>query len=306
METNLEKIIKKLDKFFEIKKYGSDLAMSKMVPIVFEKENFDWKYFFEKDFNKYFNGLMIRGDKKVKNIFCSVFPNDFVLKRFLDKAEKGDLLFLHHPINMECGDPKGKWGRGFLPINKNTLLEIKKKKLSIYSCHLPMDVNKKIGTNSAIIKSLKANNVKYFIDTKFGYVGRICEIKPIKLFDLIKNLKDTFIIPYIDFDGFNNKEKIKKIAIIAGCGDKIEYFSEAEKKGVEVYITGEIHTRIDNEKGHFLMKKSKAYAKKTKMSLIGVSHAASEYLVMKTQMIDFFKKNFLITAKGIPLKKWWQ
>ena len=38
-----------------------------------------------------------------------------------------------------------------------------------------------------------------------------------------------------------------KIAIIAGCGDVVSLMKEAEEKGAEAYITGEIHCHIDND-----------------------------------------------------------
>ncbi len=41
----------------------------------------------------------------------------------------------------------------------------------------------------------------------------------------------------------------KKIAIIAGCGDVVSLMKEAEEKGAEAYITGEIHCHIDNDYG---------------------------------------------------------
>jgi hypothetical protein len=41
------------------------------------------------------------------------------------------------------------------------------------------------------------------------------------------------------------------------------------------------------------------------MLLVGVSHAASEYLVMKTQMKDYFENKGLPTTP-IPQKDWWR
>jgi hypothetical protein len=47
------------------------------------------------------------------------------------------------------------------------------------------------------------------------------------------------------------------------------------------------------------------YASKTSMSLIGVSHSASEYLVHKTLMKNWFENNFNIKTVLIPQEKWW-
>ncbi|EEM09237.1 hypothetical protein bmyco0003_41130 [Bacillus pseudomycoides] len=47
------------------------------------------------------------------------------------------------------------------------------------------------------------------------------------------------------------------------------------------------------------------YVKETNMSLIGVSHSASEYLVKKTLMRDWFIENFDVDVVLLPQKKWW-
>lgn len=47
------------------------------------------------------------------------------------------------------------------------------------------------------------------------------------------------------------------------------------------------------------------YVVNTLMSLIGVSHLASEYLVHKTLMKDWFEKNFDIQTFLIPQERWW-
>jgi len=43
--------------------------------------------------------------------------------------------------------------------------------------------------------------------------------------------------------------KLKKIAIVAGCGDIVDWMKDAEHNGADAYITGEIHCHIDNEYG---------------------------------------------------------
>lgn len=56
----------------------------------------------------------------------------------------------------------------------------------------------------------------------------------------------------------------------------------------------------------FYLTDSKAFAATTSMSLIGVSHAASEFLVMKTQMVDWFTQNCDVKAMTIPYSHWWR
>lgn len=47
------------------------------------------------------------------------------------------------------------------------------------------------------------------------------------------------------------------------------------------------------------------YISKTRMALIGVSHSASEFLVHKTLMKEWFETNFNLQSIVIPQEKWW-
>ena len=302
----LSEIVSKLDIELDIKSFGKDSAFSQFIPMVYEPLKFDWKSVFEKDFVELFNGLMLKGDANVKKIFLAVFPTDEVLERFIEESNSGDLLFMHHPLLMECGDPKGVWGKGFVPIKEKYIKQIKEKKLSFYTCHVPMDYHANLGTSVAIAKQLNAEIIDGFLTSSINNedLVLICNIEEKSTSELTSHLKEIFEIPYVDFEG-KNINNVKKIAIVAGCGDKVSWMEEAEKRGVQAYITGEIHCHIDNEYGKQRYKQMMDYVTNTSMSLIGVSHSASEYLVHKTLMKEWFENNFDIETVLIPQEKWW-
>jgi putative NIF3 family GTP cyclohydrolase 1 type 2 len=206
---------------------------------------------------------------------------------------------MYHPIVMECGDPKGDWGKGFTPIEERYIEQIKEKKLSIYTCHIPMDCHDELGPHIAMARALDAK----MIETIEDYIV-ICKINKMNTQEFISIVIDIFNIPYVDFEGVM-KNTIETIAIVAGCGDVVDWMKAAEEKGVQAYLTGEIHCHIDNEYGKKKYAEMKKYATETTMSLIGVSHAASEFLVHKTLMNDWFKQNFNVNTVIIPQEKWW-
>lgn len=301
----ISKVTHALDLFFKVKELGKDPAMSRFVPMVYDKQNYvEWKEIFEPDFQKQFNGLMIRGANKIRRVFTASFPHDEILQKFISQSDVGDLLFLHHPIPLECGNPKGNLGKGFLPINSILLRKIIEKKLSIYSCHAPLDYNQKISTNRALAEALKARIESEFLPYGNGYVGLITTVNPISTDGLIARLKKIFGIPYIDFAG-KNVGRITKIGIVAGGGDEVEYSQTARERGAQAYITGEIFSRYDNDWGKQNTAKLQNYTKTVDISMIGVSHAASEFLVMKTQMPKWFKKKFGLLATPLTQSKWW-
>src|SRR5437762_2819662 len=100
-QKSLVEVCSSLNKFFNIYALPKDPAFSRFIPMVYDPINFDWQNFFEKDYIQYFNGLMIKGDDFVNEFFLASFPTDEILEKFIAQSEKGDLLFLHHPINME-------------------------------------------------------------------------------------------------------------------------------------------------------------------------------------------------------------
>lgn len=293
-----------LDRLFRLDEWEADPAFFRFIPMVYDPLGFDWAHFFEADFVQRFNGFMLAGREEIHTVFLAVFPTEAVLQTFIEQSEPGDLLFMHHPLFMECGNPRGTWGRGFLPIRPELLHAMKAKELSVYTCHLPMDTSLPIGTGGAIVEALKAEWIRPFLPFGNGHIGGICKIQETSTVGLTDRLREIFDIPYVDFEG-KTLDRIDKIAIVPGCGDVVSYMQEAEALGAQAYITGEIHCHIDNPYGKQRFAQMMKYVLETTMSLIGVSHSASEYLVMKTQMKRWFEQSVSLRVVLLPQEKWW-
>jgi hypothetical protein len=152
---SLDSLCSKLVDYFRINELDKDPSFSKFIPRVYDPISFDWKTFFEPEFVRRFNGLMLRGGEEVNNVFLAVFPTDEVLDQFIEQSIEGDMLFMHHALTMECGYPNVLWGRGFVPIEHKRLNALKEKKLSVFTCHVPLDYHDFLSTNLAIAESLK-------------------------------------------------------------------------------------------------------------------------------------------------------
>src|SRR5690625_4048752 len=194
----LSTITQRLNDEFQIEKLGKDPGFSRFIPAVYDSIGFEWSEIFEKKFTQLFNGLMMKGASNVNKIFLAVFPTDDVLERFIQEGESGDLLFMHHPLLMECGDPRGKPGRGFVPIRQKYLNAISEKQLSIYTCHIPLDVHPFLSTNIAIANSIHARNLEHINENKYILYG---VINKTDTNTLISKLQEIFHIPYVDFEG---------------------------------------------------------------------------------------------------------
>lgn len=99
---------------------------------------------------------------------------------------------------------------------------------------------------------------------------------------------------------------IDTIAIVAGAGDRVEHMAVAQERGAHAYITGEIHSRIDSDYGRTKCADVVAFAASTPMALLGVSHAASEFLVMQHNMREWFTERFGVRAVPLPETHWWR
>jgi putative NIF3 family GTP cyclohydrolase 1 type 2 len=301
----LNAIVQKLDSFFALEEMEPDPGFSRFIPLAYADSNFDWKTRFEPSFVHSFNGLMLRGADTVETVFLSVFPTPEVLEQFLAEARAGDLLFLHHPLDMECGDPRGSWGRGFYPIDAVTLESLTARRLSIYTLHAPLDIHPTLSTSRAIAEALDVRVDDGFYRYSSGFAGLIGDISPLSTEALCQRLLVLFELPYLDIEGAT-RATITRIAVAAGVADKVAIIQEAERKGAQAYVAGEIHVRIEGEYGRTKYKNVQEYARTSAMSLLGVSHSASEYLVMKTHMAPWFQQHFKVETRLIPLERWWR
>ncbi|MBA3558991.1 MAG: Nif3-like dinuclear metal center hexameric protein [Gemmatimonadaceae bacterium] len=298
-------IVGALDDFFGIADSGADPAFARFLPVAYEAHPMPWRAWVEPAFATHFNGLMIRGDDRVNAVFLAAFPSDFVLRQFLARGTPGDLLFVHHPIDLESGDPHGAWGRFFKPISAEVLRDIQDAHLSIYSCHAPLDYHPTLSTSRSIALALGGTIAGEFFPYGKGHAGVLAEIPPIGVSELEQTLRHLFGVPYLDTAG-GHPPVIRAIAIVAGAGDRVDQMEIAESKGAEAYITGEIHSRIDTDYGHTKFADVERFAAQTGMALVGVSHAASEFLVMKTDMQHWFRERWPLATVLLPESHWWR
>lgn len=301
----LDDLAARLDSYFGVGALAADPSFSRMLPMTCDAAGFDWKAAFEPGFVARCNGLMIRGRPEIGAVSASAFPSNEVLEAFLRDAAPGDLLFLHHPLDMRCGDPRGAWGRGFVPIDAAAIRRIRDAGLSVYACHAPLDVHPEVGTASAMVEALGGSPCGRFFPYGNGYAGILCDLAPLSSAELASNCLGIFGIPYADVAGAG-RDRVSRVAVVGGCGDSATAMDEAAAAGAQAYLTGEIRARVDNEFGRRRFAEMEAYASRTPLALIGVSHAASEQLVMRTQFRRWMRAEFGVEVRVIEESRWWR
>lgn len=301
---SLSAVVDALDDLFALSSANPDPAFSRFVPMAYEANGTDWRARFEPGFVDRFNGLMLRGGDAVERVYLAAFPSVEALDVILAEARSGDLIFSHHPIDMRCGDPRGKWGCGFVSIPEDRLNALRDRGISFYSCHAPMDTHRRIGTTAALTEALGGSYVGGFMPYGGGFAGAVCDIGPLSGADLAERFRRLLGVPYLHTEGPAH-DRIERIAIVPGCGDHVPSMRVAAEMGAQAYLTGEVHCHIDNDYGRSRMAEMKAYIAETPMTLLGGSHAASEFLVMRTQMKPWFE-SLGLEPHLIEEDSWWR
>ena len=302
--TALDKLRRELDGLFSIDEWERDPAMSHWIPSLYEAIGYDYAQILEPHFCLRHNGLMLRSADDVEQVFCAAFPCPEVVEAVLAESNGTALLFVHHPVDMEVS------GAGFAPIPPESLERLRSHGVSIYSCHAPLDCHDEIGTTASIVQAFRVQVEQRFARFGNGYAGRIGTVESASFYDLIEKGKRVFGVERVEAGGAQ-PASVTRVAIVAGGGDDPELLEEAEQMGAQAYITGEWYTRTTprDEQGRAWAARNRAaceaYAKSSKMALLGFSHAATEYLVMKTQMAGYFAESGL-SVLCLEQPDWWR
>ena len=302
----LSSLVARLDALFALGSLERDPGFSLFVPMVYDPIGFDWRRRFEPGFAERFNGLVVRGGGRVGAVFCAAFPSAEVLDDFLRAASPGDLLFCHHPIDLRSGDPRGAMGAGFVPIQPATLDLLAERNLSLYACHAPMDTARGgIGTTAAMVEALGLAPEADFFPYGNGFAGVVCAAPPRSTDEWEAELLRVFGVPYVDRAG-PDRARIERVAVVPGGGNSVDAFREAEALGARAYVTGEIRSYVDDEFGARNRAEVDAYLATGAMSLLGVSHVASEERVMERQMVPWLRRECAVDAHFLGERVAWR
>lgn len=282
----LDELVAEMDLLWDVAAAGPDPTMSRNLPRVYEDAGVDWRALVEPRFAGLFNGLMFHGAAEIGRVTGACFPSAEVLDQWLPTAQAGDLLVTHHPIDVRNGTPDEVWAEGFVAISAARLAAIQEKEVSLYAVHAPMDTSDVAGTTASIVEALGGTVEQRIWPYGNGYAGMICRIAPVSTDGLAGRLGEIFRVGRLEIEGAR-RDRIERVAVVAGVGDDPDAMHDAEARGADAWVTGELHVRIEGEYGR--RKYAEVKTLHTGMSLFGASHAATEHLVMRTQLARWFR-----------------
>ncbi len=177
------------------------------------------------------NGLQVEGKENIARIaFAVSATQDSIAKA---KAWGADALVVHHGIFWKHQGPRtvtGAWGE--------RVKSLVKVDLNLFAYHLPLDGHAEIGNAVALGNKLGLTSLSPFALYKrqpLGAKGKFSS--PIKASDLKSKLETLLKHPVIIATPDENK-MISSIGIITGGANN--EWTEAQKDGLDAYLTGEI------------------------------------------------------------------
>ena len=223
------------------------------------------------------NGLQVNDTKEIKKVGFAV---DSCISTFeMAKKENVDLLIVHHGLKWK---PKK---RTFAIQRRENYL--KKNKIALYGCHLPLDIHKKYGNGIILANMIGLNKTKNFGKYQgifAGLSGKFKNQKKISEISKILNKKTNTKCRVFQF----GKSKIKSIGIVSGGGGFA--IEDAIKEKIDCLLTGEAKL------SEYIL------AKEYRINLIVAGHYATETVGVKVLM-PLIREKFKIKTTFIDDKK---
>jgi len=181
------------------------------------------------------NGVQFHGSENVEVVTLGVSVNEEFLKK---AAEDGsNFSIFHHGFDART------YKNCFSRSSQKRLKIILQDDMTIMGLHYALDAHPEIGNNAVIIKELGAK-VKEPLFDEWGYVGEFEKLTSVD--SLQKKCEELFgreiyVVPA-------ELKHIRTIGVVSGSGKPyVEQTTEFEKKGIELYISGETAESIPHK-----------------------------------------------------------
>ena len=235
------------------------------------------KDYVSENFKKRSMGLVCDYAKEINRVYTAVFPTNDIMKKVLDKKEENVMLFVHHPAQWDLSK-KEIWPQ----MDTKLLDKFRKKGISIYNLHVPLDNYGKYSTSVSLSKALDIKPVKKFSEYHGGYAGVFGKTECVDVYQLSKKFDralghKTKLYLYGDWEIKN-----KKVGVVAGGGNSVDVLQEIADDHINVLVTG--LTKLND-----YSKQAHDFAKKNKINILGGTHYSTEKFAC-IAMVDYFKK----------------
>lgn len=245
-----------------------------------------------------YNGLMLRNSEEVERVYTLVFPSDEVLMEVIWRASgRPAMVFTHHPMDFETST------RGMLPIGTAMFERLSEAGVSFYSAHAPLDCHETISTSRSLAAAVGVE-----IDGPAGEMDGLTwgvegRVPSMPLGDFIDMVREACGVDRVDSKQMS--ERVERVAVIAGGAAYPGLMEDALARGCDTYLTGDFRVRhggawADENRAHL-----DAFVASVPLNLVGGSHYATESLVLRNEMLHWFR-DLGLTAEFVPQTDPWR
>ncbi len=289
-------VVARLDSFFRLEDYPPD-DFAEIIDF-WSEAGVPLERYVTPRFAERHNGLMLDSEPAVARVFTLVFPSEEVLAEVERRAAgQPALIFTHHPMDFETSD------RGLIAISELWLRRLKEARISFYSAHAPLDCHGRISTSRALARACGVPAEETFAGYMGGHAGVIGRIGPVPLADYVERVKRACGVECADLKEYGFV--VERVAVVAGGAAFPPLMQEAIDAGCDTYVTGDFRVRHGGPWAEEHRPGFDAFVAQAPMNLIGGSHAGTEGLVLKRDMIDWFGKLGL-PAEYVPQADLWR
>jgi len=265
---NAQQLFDQLDKDFELDSLTDEWSI--------QKTEYITDQFLER-----FMGIMLDNSNMINKVYTATFPDLVVLDQILAKNETNILLVTHHPMIWDSRIE----GYPFKPIPQQYYLELRKRKISLYVLHHPLDKNGTYSTATSYAKALKLDIIGEFCEYLGINVGIIGKTQETTLNSLERVIENIVGHPVKVWNYGDEKIAEGKVCVTTGGGNLPFIIEEVSKLGLNTYLTGNtkpVPSFPPSIEFHDL-------ARKKKVNIIAATHYSTEKFACMA-LIDYFKQ----------------
>jgi putative NIF3 family GTP cyclohydrolase 1 type 2 len=278
-------LVAKLDSFFNVGAFDEGAIMATFPPAyrtVFDR-------FVAPGFAT-LNGLMLDNTDKIDRIYLVVFPSqsvlDTIVAREVERGSPGAMIFSHHMEDYQESGP------GFTLITEAQMEDLRDQCVSYYLCHAPLDCHPLVSTSTALANALKVREPKRFAPFMGGLAGVMGKVGPIGFQEFAKRVAAVTELPTLRYSAVrHNGRPVAQVGIVTGPGGTPENIQEALDQGCDTFVTGEWWYFGPGEARAQKREQIHNFLLTADVNLIGTSHYASEMVVMRDTMPEWFREN---------------
>lgn len=282
-------LVEKLDKLFTVTAFDESATQRLLSPT--DAATFQ-RYAVPTFLTGLWNGLALSNAKTVNRVYCIVFPGqnvlDKIIAREVERGDPGTLIFAHSLLNYVATKAT------YTAITDAQLAELKEHRISLYICHAPLDAHPELSPAVALANALKLREQTPFAgrgtDRQRVTLGIYGNGKPTSFHDFAKRCVEVCGLPGLRYDSVrHNGQPVQKIAVLPGIATPDD-LREAAQLGCDTLVTGEWWVFGMNGDAAYrdLMLSTLA---DLRLNLIGTSHFASNAVVMRKELLDWFREN---------------